>query len=96
MGPPGAERSADTNWFTYFNVILIPNPKLSIAQKTTIERDYGMKNGRCELKVRRALLYYFDKRLRLDVAEKQDRPKETPIIVSNRKEYGAALKQIFY
>ena len=96
MGEPGADAAKDVNWFTFFNVILVPNPKLSSAQQKTIERDYGMTSGRCELRVRRALLYYFDKRLRLDVAEKQDRPKETPIVVSNRIEYDATLKQVFY
>jgi hypothetical protein len=55
-----------------------------------------MTAGPSELRVRRALLYYLDKRLRLDVAEKQDRPKETPIVVANRVEYDATLKQIFY
>ena len=37
-----------------------------------------------------------DKRLRLDVAEKQDRPKETPVVVANRAEYDAALKEVSY
>jgi hypothetical protein len=96
MGEPGADAAKDVDWSTFFNVVLVPNPKLSLAQKKTIERDYGMKGGRCELRVRRALLYYLDKRLRLDVAEKQDRPKETPIIVANRNEYDAALKQLSY
>ena len=96
MGEPLAEASMDTSWSTFFKLILIPNPKLSKAQQTTIERDYGMKDGRCELRIRRALLYYLDKRLRLDVAEKQDRPKETPIVVANRVEYDATLKEISY
>ena len=95
-GEPLANAEQDIDWSTYFNVILIPNPRLSPAQQTTIERDYGMKDGKSELRVRRALLYYLDKRLRLDVAEKQDRPKETPIVVANRKEYDAVLKQIAY
>jgi predicted DNA-binding transcriptional regulator YafY len=95
-GEPLADPRADTNWHTYFNVMLIPNPRLSQAQQATIERDYGMQNGRCELQIRRALLYYLDKRLRLDVAEIQDRPKETPIVVANRKEYDALLSEIAY
>ena len=66
------------------------------AQQKTIERDYGMVDGRCELPVRLALLYYLDKRLRLDVAEKQDRPKETPIVVANKKDYDKTLRRIFY
>jgi hypothetical protein len=96
MGEPGAPVEKDVNWFTFLNVVLIPNPKLSRAQQETIERDYGMRSGRCELRVRRALLYYLDKRLRLDVAEKQDRPKETPVVVANRAEYDAVLKEVSY
>jgi predicted DNA-binding transcriptional regulator YafY len=95
MSDPVADPANDTDWHTYFSVILIPNPRLSKAQQKTIECDYGMRKGRCELRVRRALLYYFDKRLRLDVAEKQDRPKETPIVVSNRENYEQALKEVF-
>ncbi|WP_454651322.1 WYL domain-containing protein [Bradyrhizobium liaoningense] len=96
IGPPEAKPSDDQEWQTFFTVVLIPNPKLSAAQQKTIERDYGMVNGRCELPVRLALLYYLDKRLRLDVAEKQDRPKETPIVVANKKEYDKTLKRIAY
>jgi predicted DNA-binding transcriptional regulator YafY len=95
-GKPGADAAKDVDWFTFFNVILVPNPKLSLAQQKTIERDYGMTNGQCELRVRQALLYYLDKRLRLDVAEKQDRPKETPIVVANRNEYNAKLRKVSY
>ena len=84
----------DEKWATYFEVILVPNPALSNPQKKTIERDYGMKGGECKMQVRLALLYYFDKRLRLDVAEKHDRPKETPVIVKNRKEYEAVLGRV--
>jgi hypothetical protein len=55
-----------------------------------------MQGGRSVLRVRRALLYYLNKRLRLDVAEKQDRPKETPVVVANRDEYDQALKEVSY
>ena len=96
MGKPLASAADDVAWSTHFNIVLIPNPKLSKMQQNTIERDYGMQNGKCEMSVRQALLYYLDKRLRLDVAEKQDRPKETPIIVANRQEYDNALKQVVY
>ena len=42
------------------------------------------------------MLYYFDKRLRLDVSERQDRPKETPVIVKNRASYDRELKIVSY
>jgi predicted DNA-binding transcriptional regulator YafY len=96
MGDPLADRADDAAWSTFFEVVLVPNPKLSPPQQKTIELDYGMQNGRCVVRVRRALLYYLDKRLRLDVAEKQDRPKETPIIVANRAEYNQALGEVWY
>jgi len=48
------------------------------------------------VKIREALLYYFDKRLRLDVSERHDRPKETPVVVANRAEYDAMLRAISY
>ncbi len=96
MGEPLSDPSEDTAWSTFFEVVLIANPKLSRAQQTTVQRDYGMQGGRCVLRVRRALLYYLNKRLRLDVAEQQDRPKETPVVVANRAEYDAALKEVSY
>ncbi len=96
MGEPLADPSEDTGWSTFFEVILVANPKLSPAQQVTVQRDYGMQDGRSVLRVRHALLYYLNKRLRLDVAEKQDRPKETPVVVANRAEYNAALKKISY
>lgn len=96
LGEPLANPSEDTDWSTFFDVVLIANPRLSSAQQITVQRDYGMQGGRTVLRVRRALLYYLNKRLRLDVAEKQDRPKETPVVVANRAEYDAVLKEVSY
>jgi len=94
LGDPMANPSDDNEWNSFFDVVLVPNPHFSEAQKKTIERDYGMSDGRCTVSVRHALLYYFDKRLRLDVAESVDRPKETPIIVDNRNEYDMLLAEL--
>jgi len=52
-----------------------------------------MQNGRAEVLVRKALLYYFHKRLRLDVADKLDNPHEAPIVVANRVAFDAALAE---
>jgi hypothetical protein len=43
--------------------------------------------------VRKALLYYFQKRLRLDVAGVLDNPRETPVVVANRTEFDSALDE---
>jgi len=52
-----------------------------------------MKNGRAEIPVRMAQLYYFQKRLRLDVSEDLDSPHERPVVVANRPEFDAALAE---
>ena len=87
-------RSGDEEWDTTFDVILVPHPSFSEAQKRVIELDYGMEGGRCAVTIKRALLYYFNKRMRLDVAVKNDRPKETPVVVENNAEFAAALKEV--
>ena len=72
---------------------LVPNPLLNEDQRKVIARDYRMEKGRVSIPVRKALLYYFQKRLRLDVSDEMDEPYETPIVVSNRVEFDAALRE---
>jgi hypothetical protein len=52
-----------------------------------------MKNGEVAVPVRRALLYYFSKRLRLDVADRFDDPREAPVVVKNRDAFDIALSE---
>jgi hypothetical protein len=96
FGDPKGSAVDDFDWNSFFDVVLVPNPRLSPAQRRTIELDYGMIEGKSVVRVRHALLYYFDKRLRLDVAEKQDRPKETPVVIENRKQYDQVLAKVAY
>jgi predicted DNA-binding transcriptional regulator YafY len=91
---PAAQPSDDTVWSTYFTVVLKPNPKLSEAQREAVAVEYGMKNKCVEVSLRKAMLYYFEKRMRLDLAESSVRPQEVPIVISNKKEFYAALKEV--
>lgn len=83
----------DTAWHTFFTVHLCPNPRLAAAQQSIIVEDFGMKNGEAMVPVRKAFLYYFSKRLRLDVAEISNEPRETPVVVKNRDEFDIALAE---
>lgn len=99
LGAPGQSPSADERWNHYFDVELKANPLLSKEQQNSIEYDYAMKEGKTVLSVRYALLYYFEKRLRSDIAIKQSYgslgdPREVPVVVSNLKEYLDALKSV--
>ncbi len=82
-----AKRDQDRQWTSFFDVILTPNPDLTESQRHTIALDYDMPDGQAVIPVRCALLYYFEKRLRLDVDSKKDKPAEKPVIVSNWKDF---------
>ncbi len=53
-----------------------------------IAQDYDMQENRLILSIRKALLYYLEKRLRLDVA--QDKPQEAPVVIENKEEFDKA------
>jgi hypothetical protein len=53
-----------------------------------------MVDGRVAFPVRKALLYYFQKRLRLDVPSTLDNMNEVPVIVANREAFTAALMEM--
>ena len=89
----GATPEDDICWNEFFEVVLCPNPKLGKLQQEVVARDYGMKDARLRVPVRKALLYYFEKRLRLDVADALDGPHETPVIIANRDAFVAALAE---
>ena len=93
LGEAGAQPAADSCWDKYFSVVLCPNPRLSPSQRTVIAQDYAMENGEKFVPVRSALLYYFSKRLRLDVADRFDDPREAPVIVKNRAAFDVALAE---
>ncbi|MGD0185235.1 MAG: WYL domain-containing protein [Roseiarcus sp.] len=80
---PGAAASDDHLWKSFFDVILKPNPDLTPTQRETIALDYEMEDCFAKLSVRRALLYYFEKRLRLDNQAGKDKPSEKPVVIHN-------------
>ena len=86
-GEPGARASDDKQWQTLFEIVLKPNPALTQSQQQTIALDYQMTDGRAVLPIRCALLYYFEKRLRLDMELGKDRPAEKPVVIENWKEF---------
>gem|GEM_PF-84240 len=90
---PGATSDDDKLWHDRFAVALIPNPALSDTQQAVVAQDYQMMDGRAEVLVRKALLYYFQKRLRLNVADRLDNPHEFPVVVTNCAAFEAALAE---
>ena len=92
-GQPGATSSDDALWHEHFPVLLSPNPDLSADQQAVIASDYDMINGCAQVPVRKALLYHFERRLRLDSLTGMDAPHEVPVVVANRTDFDAACAE---
>ena len=75
---------SDEAWNSEITLEIGPHPELSDTQCRAIEMDYGMRGGKAEIKVRRALLYYALKRLGLDTDPTARKPHEQQIILINR------------
>ena len=82
LWPAEALGVRDVDWNTLVEVVLVPNPNLSVEQQAAVDWDYQMGgDGALRLEVRRALLYYLRQRLRLNVDD--DRPAERPVILAD-------------
>lgn len=75
--------SDDKEWTEFIKVLLIPNPKLSRSQQLVIAHDYGMENDKLEISIRKSFFFYFERQLRLDIAEALGKPQEAPVVIAN-------------
>lgn len=91
-GAPGAKPSDDLAWTEFVDVVLKPHPGLNEDQKKVIVQDYGMTNERVTIPVRQALLYYFLKRLDLNLYDEKRPSQEQHVVLANPKAIEDALK----
>lgn len=75
----------DEAWNSEVVLEIGPHPELSDMQRRAIEMDYGMVDGRAEIAVRKALLFYALKRLGLDTDPAARRPQDQQIVLKNSK-----------
>lgn len=73
--------AADADWQQHVTIEIGPHPGLSENQKKVISLDYGMRDGKAKIQVRRALLYYALKRLGLDNNAAIRPPQEQQIVL---------------
>jgi hypothetical protein len=72
----------DVEWQTFFVVEMEPNPNLGVSQKESVIDDFGMVDGKLSKTIRRALVGYFVRHLRIDEAQKAQ-----PIVWANRGQF---------
>ncbi|SFC00917.1 WYL domain-containing protein [Tropicimonas isoalkanivorans] len=81
-----ASAADDNEWHSDVTLEIAPHPDLSDTQAKVIALDYGMRSGKAQIKVRRALLYYALKRLGLDTDPAARAPQDQQIVLTNREE----------
>ena len=86
QGPSTAMAGQDEAWNSEVVLEIGPHPDLSDTQRRAIEMDFGMVDGRAEIVVRSALLFYALKRLRLDTDPAARSPQDQQIVLVNRDE----------
>jgi len=79
--PSDMSPESDKEWNDHLRLIIAANPGLAAGQREIIERDYAMENGKAEIVVRRALLFYLKRRLGVDDGANQSPSAQQIIIV---------------
>lgn len=78
-----ADPQSDADWHNQVVLEIGPHPDLGPSQRRAIEMDYGMEEGRAQISVRKALLFYALKRLGLDTDPSARRPQDQQIVLMN-------------
>ncbi|HCM5830586.1 WYL domain-containing protein [Klebsiella pneumoniae] len=63
---PPNEVPIDTDWDTFIDVVIGPNPEFSLSKKMIIEHDYQMENGEAKICIRKSQYFYLKRRLNLN------------------------------
>ena len=87
--PSDADPTNDMEWNTFVELKITAHPHLDAAQKSAIERDFGMDRGLLNMKTRAALAFYLIKRLNLDLDANQIAPERKQIFLTNLAEVEA-------
>ncbi|EMY7294357.1 WYL domain-containing protein, partial [Escherichia coli] len=53
----------DVDWNTFIDVVIGPNPNYDMNKRLSIEHDYQMVKGEAKIHIRKAQLYYLNRRL---------------------------------
>ena len=78
------ERGED--WNLEIPVIIVPDGRLTAAQKVIIETDFGMRDGKLVVPSRKALVKYVLQRYQIDPKNLATSPEAQQIVVANLKD----------
>lgn len=80
VASPAPDANTDRHWHELITLNLVPNTRLTELQKALVERDFGMPEGRLQIRVRKALAHYTLQRYQAAITEEEaERVREHPI-----------------
>lgn len=91
--PTEIDPELDEDWHEQVVLEIGPHPDLTDNQKAVIALDYGMVDGKAEITVRKAFLYYTLKRLGLDTDPSARKPQDQQIVLIDRRDTVTAFEQ---
>jgi|SRR5579862_779843 len=83
-----ANPSDDSDWHRFVVVEIEPSPSLTLSQRDSVVTDFGMQNGKLSKTIRKSLLSYFVRHLRID-----DPTSTQPIVWANRRQLEEEMNQ---
>ena len=86
LGPAEHNVRDDSDWNTFIDLHLIPDPRLSPDQQAVIADDYGMTNKRLALNIRARLLSYLLQLLNINAGTPFSDARAQQVIIANREE----------
>jgi hypothetical protein len=81
--PTDVDPASDHSWHQSIELIFVPDPGLTDAQRRVVELDYAMESGKLLLKTRKALAFYVLRQLGLDPQSPEPAPKQ--LALQNRE-----------
>jgi hypothetical protein len=72
----------DADWQTFVVIDIEPNPNLTPSQRDSVVTDFGMQDGRLSKTIRRSLVSYFVRHLRIEASQESQ-----PIVWANRAQF---------
>jgi len=76
----------DKSWNTNTTLCLVPDQRLSESQKQIIAQDYGMEDGRLEIKTRGPLVRYTLQAFNIDPTKLEPKPEAQQLVIENLSE----------
>ena len=77
----------DDDWVESVTIVLRPHPKLDDKKQQSLNHDYGAKEGKIILKIRRSLVGYLLQQLSVDTTSDSSlNPKIYQLILTNRED----------